>query len=162
MEFGILMRFLELFENHHIIDNIQGWGAVPDNQEVDYKGLRVQMKPSTFIQLAAPLGKDADQKIVDYIKQGGKIGSPFLIIEVPADWEEGIFRSHAQIVSHEGRNRMQAILQSQGDKSIETHLFFTQGLRNRHLTPEFIKHLNAGLLQEISQDLVKGPLFSVM
>lgn len=156
------MRYKDLFENNELIDNVKGWGTVPDNQEVDYKGLRVLMRPRTFTNLVAPLNREPSQEIVQHIKQGGKIGSPFLVIEIPDTWEEGVFDTEAKVVSHEGRNRMQAILDNLGNIPVETHLFFTHGIRNRHLTPEIIRHLNIRMIKERSQDVVQGPLFSVM
>lgn len=49
------MRYNDLLENNSIIDNKDGWGAVPYNQEVNYFGLKVKMTPSIFLKLAAPL-----------------------------------------------------------------------------------------------------------
>jgi hypothetical protein len=74
-----------------MIDNKDGWGAVPDNQEVDYLGLRVTMTPKHFIDLAAPLGAEPSDKIEQHLEQGGTIGAPFLQIEIPESWEDGDF-----------------------------------------------------------------------
>ena len=50
------MLLHEFFEkndlNEVIIDNQRGLGAVPDNDNVDYKGIRVKMRPSIFLELA--------------------------------------------------------------------------------------------------------------
>ena len=37
------------------IDNEHGWGQTPNNANVDYKGLKVMMKPSIFLRLSAEL-----------------------------------------------------------------------------------------------------------
>ena len=37
------------------IDNVNGKGATPNNQDVGYKGLRVLVTPSVFLKLALPL-----------------------------------------------------------------------------------------------------------
>jgi len=144
-----------------VIDNKNGWGAVPNNQEVDYLGLRVKMSPKTFIDLAAPLDGEPSENIIKHIQDGGKIGSPFFIIQIPQQWEDGDFSIPAQVVGHEGRNRMLAIAKTQGNTPIEVHLFFSQGLRNRHITDDFKKALNNGLVKERSKSIVKGPLFSL-
>ncbi len=147
--------------NSSIIDNKDGWGAVPNNQEVDYLGLRVTMTPKHFIDLAAPLDGEPSEKIAQHLEQGGTIGSPFLRIEIPESWENGDFSMPARVVGHEGRNRMAAIAKVFGNNPVETHLFFSQGLRNRHITDEFKKNLNRGLVKEKSKSIVQGPLFSL-
>lgn len=151
----------EATENNNIINNRKGWGAVPNNQEVDYLGLRVKMSPKIFIELAAPLGTEPSEKIVQHIEQGGTIGSPFLTIKIPEAWEDGDFTMPARVVGHEGRNRMLAIAKVLGNSPIETHLFFSEGLRNRHITDEFKKNLNRWLFKEKSRSIFRGPLFSL-
>lgn len=155
------MRIKHLKENINLIDNSEGLGSVPLNLEIDYMGLRVKMTPSIFLELAAPLGQ---QVSVDYIEthlqNGGKIGAPFLQIEIPAEWEENEFEKSAKVRSHEGRNRMIAIKNLYGDIPIETHLFFLYGMRNRHLTPQIINQLNNQIISETG-NTIKGPLFTL-
>lgn len=155
------MRYKQLLENN-IIDNSDGLGAVPYNMEVDYMGLRIRMKPYMFLNLAAPLRKDQQQSveyIKDYLKTGGKLGAPFLQIEIPPEWEDDNFEEIAKVISHEGRNRMIAIKELYGrSRHIETHLFFTGGIRNRHLNQEIIDNLNQQLISETGE-IITGPLF---
>lgn len=143
------------------IDNANGWGNVPYNQNVDYMGLRVQMTPRKFLDLASELTVPRSvDGIEDHIRKGGSIGAPFLQIVIPPEWFDGDLSKPARIRGHEGRNRMMAILNAEGNTPIETHLFFNSGVRNRDLTPELIKRLN----QEISSEretLVKGPWFTL-
>jgi hypothetical protein len=157
------MKISDLFEgnNSSIIDNKNGWGAVPDNQEVDYLGLRVTMTPKHFIDLAAPLGAEPSDEIAQHLEQGGTIGAPFLQIEIPESWEDGDFTMPARVMSHEGRNRMAAVAKVFGNNPVETHLFFNKGLRNRHITDEFKKNLNRGLVKEKSKSIIRGPFFSL-
>lgn len=152
----------KIIENNKIIDNQEGWGAVSDNSNVDYKGLRVNMSPRVFNSLAAPLGMEPSQNIIKHITSGGKIGSPFLIIDIPESWDSDDFSIPARVVGHEGRNRMLAIEKTIGNNPIEVHLFFTKGLRNRHITDEFKKYLNKSLSKEKSKKIVNGPLFSLI
>ena len=136
------------------IDNKNGRGAVSNNQEVDYFGMRVNMKPSTFIALASKLGKDPEPEMIDYIKKGGAIGSPFLSINSDETGEK------AEVTGHEGRNRMLAIMKAEGDVPVEVHLFFNsdQVNRARHLTPELVSAIKQELISQ-DDNLVKGPLW---
>ena len=145
--------------NEAVIDNVNGAGAVPYNQDVDYFGLRVKMKPSTFLKLAAPLGREHSAELEQYIADGGSIGAPFLDVAIPPEWDENDFSKSAQIKGHEGRNRMTAILKLEGDKPVETHIF-PKYYRARDMTPAFIEKLNSGLYAEKSTHLIGGPLFT--
>jgi hypothetical protein len=143
-----------------IIDNRKGLGAVPHNQDVDYFGLRVHMTPSTFRHLAAPLAQRKDESIkfmVEHLKAGGTIGSPFLLIE-----DRGLDEP-AKVVGHEGRHRMLAVAQLFGDNAaVEVHLFWPH-YRRRHLTPEMIEHWNKELCPEKMDRVYRpGPYFKVI
>lgn len=153
------MRINEILDEN--IDNVNGWGAVPYNQEVDYLGLRVLMRPSVFSKLAATLSEPSSSKdIAAHIKDGGAIGAPFLVIDVPPDDEPD---QTATVKGHEGRNRMVAVYQVYGDQPIEVHIFPRGGLRRRHLTDDIIKNLIQGMYKEKSNGvLVNGPLFKVI
>jgi putative chitinase len=152
------MRLRELLSEVKI-DNKDGAGAVPYNQDVDYFGLRVMMKPSTFLRLAAPLGQEHSAKLEKYIADGGAIGAPFLEIKIPAEWDDGDFSTPAQVAGHEGRNRMTAIQKLEGDNPIEVHIFPRGGYRSRDITTEFRAALVRGLQAEKATNVVAGPLF---
>jgi hypothetical protein len=141
------------------IDNVKGAGATPYNQEIDYFGLRVKMKPSIFLKLALPLGQPHSAELEKYIADGGAIGSPFLEIKIPPEWDDGDFSKFAQVASHEGRNRITAIKKLEGDEPIEVHLIPRGGLRARDLTAEFVEKMQEGMYAEKSTNLVSGPLF---
>jgi broad specificity polyphosphatase/5'/3'-nucleotidase SurE len=160
------MKYITLIENTNtIIDNVNGWGSVPYNQNVNYMGLRVKMKPSIFLQLAAPLSEPTSKNdIINHLQNGGKIGAPFLNIKVPVEWSDDNHLEIAKVSQHEGRNRMKAILELYGDIPTETHLFFSGGInRNRHITSDIIKELQTHLYSE-NQNLISinQPLFTVM
>jgi len=145
----------EVVESHlmmeSLINNDQGWGRVPNNQNVDYLGMRVSMKPSRFLKLAAPLERvDAHslKGMVTHLNSGGTVASPWLVIRIPEAWEEGNYDQAAQVTSHEGRNRMYAIQDVQGDAPVEVHVFFASGLRARHIKPDWMRHMMHELIPQ--------------
>ena len=144
------------------IDNKDGKGAVPYNQDIDYFGLRVAMRPSTFLKLALPLPEDASYEYIkNHIAQGGSIGAPFLDIKIPPAWDDGDFSQPAKVSGHEGRHRMKAALELEGDEPVETHIFPKGGYRARDLTPDFVKHLNQSLETQAGGRIISGPLFKI-
>lgn len=145
------------------VDNVEGLGSVPYNQNVDYFGLRVLMKPSTFLNLALPLNEPRSvEYIMQHLKDGGALGAPFLDVKIPADWEEDDFTQPASISGHEGRNRMLAIQKLEGDDPVEVHLLLKNGWRARNLTPDMIKEMQNGMMNQSRNRYVTGPLFSVI
>ena len=144
------------------IDNDHGAGAVPLNRNVDYLGLRVAMTPKTFLQLSLPLDNDRhDRESIKYlasIKDNKGFGAPFLDISIPDAWFDGDFSRPAAVKNHDGRHRMTAVLKTEGDIPVETHLIPRGGLRNRDLTPKIIQHLQRGMMAQTGQYL-SGPLF---
>ena len=144
------------------IDNKRGLGAVPHNADVDYFGLRTVMRPSTFLKLSLPLDKNdaEEQKTVQHLakqinNQG--FGAPFLTIAVPEDWESGDFSLEAKVRDHDGRHRMLAIQQEEGDNPVETHIFIPH-FRRRDITEPIIKQLRNGVLNQ-NGHYVGGPIF---
>ena len=146
--------------NEVVIDNNSGAGVVPHNMEVDYFGLRVKMRPSVFLKLAAPLNDFHRSTLMRYIADGGAIASPFLTVDIPDAWSQGDFSEPAQVSQHEGRNRMTAVSKLEGDDAVEVHIF-PRYYRNRDMTPEFIKNLNRHLRVEDSARVLSGPLFTM-
>ena len=157
------MKLFDLL-NEVKIDNNGGIGEVPDNRNVDYLGLRVLMKPSVFLSLASTLYREQASS-VDYLKsqlaQGQGIASPWLVITVPQEWDDNDFSQPAKVAGHEGRNRMYAVLETEGDVPVETHLFFGGGLRSRHIKPEWIEALNKSLVPQRRASPVPGPFFEM-
>ena len=144
------------------IDNRGGLGAVPHNADVDYHGLRTVMRPSTFLKLSLPLDKNSpdEQATIQHLRkqindQG--FGAPFLTIAVPEAWENDDFSLEARVRDHDGRHRMYAILDEQGDRPVETHIFLPH-FRRRDITDNIIKNLRNGVLSQNGQ-YVSGPIF---
>jgi hypothetical protein len=128
--------------------NGEGLGTTGYNSNVDYRGLRVLMKPSVFLSLAAHLPSPTSvDYIVQHMKDGGALGSPFLIVDIPEKYFEGDFTglNYAKVVGHEGRNRMLAIQKVEGDEPCEVHIFGYGELRARHFTPEIIEQLQLAM-----------------
>jgi len=150
------------------LDNERGLGSTPNNSNVDYMGFRTMMKPTTFLKLAKPLGdyrSSGYQELVQKIKSGEGIGSPFLSIEIPDGWEDepADFTYPTRVTGHEGRHRMNAILELEGDVPVEVHLwgrFESSELRRRYLTDEMFDELEKGLISETGQYIVK-PFLSI-
>ena len=150
------------------LDNERGLGSTPNNSNVDYMGFRTMMKPTTFLKLAKPLGdyrSSGYQELVQKIKSGEGIGSPFLSIEIPDGWEDepADFTYPTRVTGHEGRHRMNAILELEGDVPVEVHLwgrFESSELRRRYITDEMFDELEKGLISETGQYIV-NPFLSI-
>jgi hypothetical protein len=163
------MKLLDLFEARPPIDNIYGLGAVGASGNIDYLGLRVWVKPSVFLKLAAPHPDPRSDYIEKHIAAGEPIGAPFLNINIPQEWFsdesrydqviEGDLSKPANVIGHEGRHRMTAILKIYGDDPVETHILIP-GLRRRHLTDRMIERLNDSIVSQ-THKLFMGPWFSL-
>lgn len=128
--------------------NGKGLGTTGYNSNVDYRGLRVLMKPSVFLSLAAHLSEPSSvDYIVQHMENGGALGSPFLIVDIPEKYFEGDFTglNYSKVVGHEGRNRMLAIQKLEGDAPVEVHIFGYGEIRKRHFTPEIIEQLQLAM-----------------
>jgi predicted chitinase len=136
-----------------------GWGETPYGTDIDYFGLRVQMKPSTFLKLALPLGSaETNSEVEKHMRAGGKIAYPMLDIEIPDGWEKNDFSDPGKVVSHEGRNRMKTWIALKGDDPIQVNIKPRGWYRRKHLTPEHVEAISKGLFSQRG-NLVNGPLF---
>ena len=151
------------------LDNEDGLGSTPNNSNVDYMGFRTMMKPSVFLKLAKPLPagyrSDGYPELVQKIKAGEGIGSPFLDIEIPDGWDDepADFTHTTKVTGHEGRHRMHAILELEGDVPVEVHLwgrFSSSELRRKYMTDEMFDELEKGLISETGQYIV-NPFLSI-
>ncbi len=128
--------------------NGKGLGTTGYNANVDYRGLRVLMRPSVFLSLAAHLPSPTSvDYIIQHMENGGALGSPFLIIDIPEQYFDGDFTglNFAKVVGHEGRNRMLAIQKLEGDEPCEVHIFGYGEIRARHFTSDMIEQLQVAL-----------------
>lgn len=146
-----------------VIDNEKGYGQTPNNQEIDYFGFKVLMKPSIFLKLAPTLENGKSVSFFqNCIKNDTPIAAPTLYVKVPSAWKEKVSEEHTYVVGHEGRNRMMAILNEEGDTPIETHIILQSTSvewRARHITPEIKRQLKSGICKEGTKQLITGPLW---
>ena len=166
---NILMKLTELLTeevvtvNHVVYDNVNGIGATGYNANIDYRGVKVLMKPSIFLHLAMHISEDqftSAKGLEALIKEGKPIAPPYLELDLK-DGENGQPTGiGAKVGGHEGRNRAYAIKKLYGDEPMLTHLFFL-GLRARHITPEILFQLNKQLVNQNNQK-VQGPFFEIL
>ena len=134
-----------------------GWGATPQGTDVDYFGLKVKMRPSTFLKLSHPLGSSEQNPDVEkHMQGGGKIAYPFLEVKDPVEWEDGDFSQVGKVVNHEGRNRMTHWIKMKGDEPIQVNIFLRGANRRRYVTDDMIQALSQGLISQTGQ-LVSNP-----
>jgi hypothetical protein len=134
-----------------------GWGATPQGTDIDYFGLKVKMRPSTFLKLSHPLNSSEQNSDVEkHMQGGGKIAYPFLEIKDSVEWEDGDFSQHGKVVNHEGRNRMTHWIKMKGDEPIQVNVFLRGANRRRYVTDDMIQALSQGLISQTGQ-LVKNP-----
>lgn len=144
-------------------DPVNGKGAIPYNQEIDYKGIRVLMRPSMYLSLCYPIREGSAEAtnfdfIKEYIKGGNPIGNPWLSVELPYLGQGEFTTKDAYISGHEGRNRVLAIQQLYGDHElIEVHITTSMG-SNRYLDEGKRADMRAGLKSQTGR-FIKGPLW---
>jgi hypothetical protein len=128
-------------------------GLTSYNQEINYFGTVVKIKPSTFLKLALPLEHRTSVDFFKTVVQNNKpMANPMLYIKVPSGWKSGDFSGDTPFVTgHEGRNRMTAILEEEGDEPVPVHILLRSDeveWRNRDITPEILAKLNDGVRSE--------------
>lgn len=136
-----------------VFDQRNGLGAVPNNENIEYKGCVAWMKPQTFLDLAV-LGSDPSRVdgLEKLIREGQSLGSPFLILDDSQLSTLGMLR----VTGHEGRHRCLAILRIQTDP-IPVHLFISGG-NYKDFTPEIVSRLNNGIQVEQSRVVVRNAI----
>ncbi len=137
-----------------------GWGQTPYGTDIDYFGLRVQMRPSTFLKLSHPLGSsETNPDVEKHMQSGGKIAYPFLQIKDPIEWEEGDFSQLGKVVSHEGRNRMTQWIKMKGDEPIQVNILLRGANRRQYITDEMIDAMSKGLISQTGE-VIRNPFAS--
>ena len=122
-------------------DQARGYGSVPDNQNVDYKGFVVMMKPEVYLALAkSGIKKGSKERAEKIIIAGKPIGSPFLDVDF-----SGLT---PRVVGHDGRHRMMAIEELQPNVAVPVHIFGANGLRAKNITSSQIEDFKTKALNE--------------
>lgn len=123
-------------------DNVNGLGAVPNNQEIVYRGFAALIQPTEFMKLAANADRTEDaNRIFLLMKKGVPIASPFLKIECNfKEYRKGE-PLKVKVVGHEGRARAHACILAQYNMAIPIQFFFTGDIRARDLDSKFFKDL---------------------
>ena len=115
------------------------------------------MKPSQFKKLATPRDFKEESNLDDItklIKNGRAIASPFLdVLFDPKGKKPAIVKSH------EGRTRMEAIYNLYGDIPVLVHIFPSNGLRARNITPQMIDSFKALAIPQKKTKKLEGPHF---
>jgi len=153
-----------VFENADVIDNLEGAGATGYNRNATYMGLRVMMTPKQFVDVSPEISmldqstREYVLKLAKYIKDGGKIASPFLIVQIPQSWGEDRELENTidipKIIGHEGRHRMHAIWTLYGkDFPIECHIF-PQYYRAHDFNQQWKEQLQKEVIAEKSTKVV--------
>lgn len=164
------MKIKDLFEIYGPVSPT-GIGSIPFNQNIDYMGLRVLMRPSIFLKAAARLSGDRERKVdelVGLLNQGELFGNPVLWIKFNDkmfdDLGDGDFiyeEAAATVVGHEGRHRMEAIMKAYGDIPVEVHLLFNR-MNRSDITREHINLLKKEIKQERTGLSVRRPIIRIL
>jgi hypothetical protein len=126
-------------------DEPNAWGFTPNHEDAEYLGFYARMKREKFLALAAPLPDwKKNQAVGEHIAGGGKIASPMLYLHIPKGWLEGDFSQPAEVVGHEGRNRVTAL----PPHTVENVIIIPKYLRARHITPRMIEEIDRRLYTE--------------
>lgn len=146
------MKLHDIFEDSPVIDQQQGLGAVPNNQDIGYLGLEGYVKPSDFLKLAQHLSKNTKEeqivdKISEYMRDGGAIASPYLYVDISTP--------PYRIVSHDGRHRMMAVQEVYGDSPILCHLFFNKGIKRKDIDQKTVHALNDQIISQNDEIISK-------
>lgn len=139
-----------------VFDNKNGLGNTPNGKNILYRGCMAIMTMETLLDVLPEMRSREKEsfEMLDYIKQGYGIASPFIDIEIDPyiDKESGV----ARFVGHEGRARIWA-MSKLGVKEVPVQLQFV-GYRARAITDkeEFEYWLNQGCKLQRSSRIVKN------
>jgi hypothetical protein len=130
-----------------IFDSEKGLGQVPWNQNVNYIGFVIWMKPIDFLRLnpERPANSESVKKLRDHIlsQEEIRLGPPF--IQASWDGEEDGSDGDWIVTGHEGRGRMIALLDIQPDVEVPVHVF----PRDKRLGEMRARHVEKPMLFKI-------------
>lgn len=131
-------------------DQEKGMGSTPNNRNVKYLGFVMELKPSTFLQLALDADRSDDaKKFVGFIRKHAPLASPTYYVKVNEKEYLSGEPLRVAITGHEGRGRMWAIDELNGNTPTPVHIILDGGMRARDLNEKFFEDLrNVGLISE--------------
>jgi hypothetical protein len=141
-----------------VFDNENGVGAIPNLQDIFWKGVFIAMTPRMFLSLTPSLTDDERPKTRAFLETNVRpLGSPFLTIRLNSETGE------LATWGHEGRHRMSCIGSTLGmDVEIPVGLFALEDryqLKAREIETSLIEKIAMGARREKSRQFVHGPLF---
>lgn len=107
-------------------DQRKGIGAVGQQSQVNYEGYTVFMNPYDFLKLNPVREDKLPETIINRIKNGEPIASPWLYVKIEDD-------GSLRITSHEGRGRAAAISSIYGDDTEMPVNIFIRYLPANHI-----------------------------
>jgi hypothetical protein len=118
------------------LDPFYGIGAVSLNANT--ARAQIELRPSMFLNLAHRLDANSEcaLRIIPYIRtrlQSRGIGYPILHIAPPLEWRNNDFSKPCQVIESNGRHRMHAIMEVQGDEPIPVLLVPWQDITQQEL-----------------------------
>ena len=130
------------------IDNKDGLGATPDNQNVLYKGCITIMKIDDYFKLAKP-DPNVTARVpymAQKIKEGFGFGNPCFYMDIDGFVDEDA--TPPEIKGHEGRARCK-LFKDSGITEIPVQFLFN-GYRARHVQDhsKFLTWMNSGIKDE--------------
>ena len=142
------------------LDEFYGIGAV--SLHADTPRVLVDMQPSMFLKLAHHMDSKGESaaRTIAWIRarlQLRGIGYPILYIAPPLAWRTGDFSEHCRVIESNGRHRVNAIADVQGDTSIPVLLVPWQNITQQELNTWLTRMCQ----QMISQDgdAITGPFW---
>lgn len=141
------------------LDPFYGIGAVSLN--ADTPRVIVDMQPSVFLKLARYMDpqKEPAARTIAWIRARltNGIGYPVLHLAPPLEWRTGDFSSQAQVIESDGRHRVNAILDVQGDLPVPVMLVPWRDITQQELNT-WLPRMSQGM---ISQDgyILEGNLW---
>ena len=123
-------------------DNERGFGHTPNNEEVMYFGFVAEMKPTDFLKLVPHEDRTEDaKKFVRFIGELAPMASPMLYLNTNMNsWKAGE-PLRVQVQQHEGRGRLWAIKDVEGNVPVPVHFIINGGYRAKDLNKEFFDAL---------------------
>jgi hypothetical protein len=116
-----------------------GAGATQYNENVNYMGFVVWMRPSEFLRLNRPVPQTQEHRSKirswhDSLNKGVTLGPPILYVNLKdevVDDRDNVLSGHFVVWEHEGRHRMKAVSEI-SDEPVPVHVFPGHGLRARN------------------------------